>query len=540
MTDDAQLKAGRREWVGLAALALPTLLVSFDIFMLLLALPHLSASLHVTSTQQLWTVDIYGFMVAGFLVTMGNLGDRIGRRKLLLIGAAAFGVASVIAAYSTSPGMLIAARAVLGIAGATLGPSTLSLISNMFRDDKQRATAIGIWAGCFSIGAIVGPIVGGFLLQHFWWGSVFLVGVPAMVLLLVVGPILLPEYRSPQAGRIDLVSVVLSLAAILPMIYGIKELARNGWEAVPAAALVIGLIIGVVFVRRQRALADPLLDLRLFNNGIFNTALTSMLFYSALTGTTMLFVTQYFQSVAGLPPMQAGLGLLPGLVMGIISTTVSPQLAGKVAPARLVAGGLILTVAGMVVLTQVDTGSIGMMIGFAVWCLGGGPLLTLGTGLVVGSVPPEKAGSASSLGQISNEFGYALGIATVGTIGTFVYRTQVEGTIPASVPSGAVKAAEESVAGATAVAGSLPEQIAAALLAPVREAFTTGLHVVAALSALLLLGVAVVNAVVLRKLPPFGQPPAGGGEPQAEEPAAGEAQASAAPDTEKAPVVQEV
>ena len=212
-------RAGRKAWIGLAVLALPTLLVSIDVFVMLLALPRLSEALHATSTQQLWALDIYGFMVAGLLVTMGSLGDRIGRRKLLLIGAAAFGVASMLTAFSNSATMVIAARALLGIAGATLAPSTLALISNMFRNPAQRATAIGIWAGCFVVGAIIGPILGGVMLEHFWWGSVFLIGVPAMTLLLVVGPVILPEYRDPQAARLDLLSVVLSLATILPTIH---------------------------------------------------------------------------------------------------------------------------------------------------------------------------------------------------------------------------------------------------------------------------------------------------------------------------------
>lgn len=528
VTDAAQPKAGKREWVGLAVLALPALLVSIDIFVVLLALPHLADSIHANSVEQLWIVDIYGFMVAGFLVTMGNLGDRIGRRKLLLIGAAAFGTASVIAAYSSSPITLILARAVLGVAGATLGPSTLSLVSNMFRDAKQRATAIGVVAGAFSIGAIFGPIIGGVLLDHFWWGSVFLVGVPPMVLLLAVGPKLIPEYKNPQAGRLDIVSVALSLVAVLPMIYGIKELAREGWAAAPVVSLVVGAIFAVVFVRRQRALSDPLLDLRLFNNRIFNTELMSMLFYNALTGTTMLFIAQYFQTVAGMTPLQAGLGLLPGLVLGIISLTVGPQLAGRFRPSVLIAGGLVIVVAGLVVLTQAGSNGdpAGLIIGYAIWCLGGGPLLTLGIGLVVGSVPPEKAGSASSLSQIAIEFGYAVGIATVGTIGTLVYRSQIAGAIPAGVPAGAADAARDSVAGATSAAATLPEQVASAILVPAREAFTSGLHVVAALSALIILGVAILNAVVLKDLPPFGQAAQGG--------PAGQADADPAPSEERA------
>jgi len=227
MDNDA---ATRREWAGLAVLALPTLLVSIDVFVLLLALPRLSQDLHASSTQQLWISDIYGFLLAGFLVTMGTLGDRMGRRRLLLAGATAFGLASVLAAYAGSPAMLIAARALLGIAGATLSPSTLALISNMFRQPRQRAVAIGVWMACFMAGAAIGPVAVGVMLEHFWWGSVFLLGVPAMALLLALGPVVLPEYRAPAAGRLDLGSVALSLAAIMPVVYGLTELARTGWR----------------------------------------------------------------------------------------------------------------------------------------------------------------------------------------------------------------------------------------------------------------------------------------------------------------------
>ena len=207
-------KATRRDWLGLAVIALPCLLYSMDLTVLNLAIPQLSVDLKPSAAQLLWIVDIYGFMVAGSLITMGTLGDRIGRRKLLLIGAAAFGLASVLAAFSTSAEMLIATRALLGIAGATLAPSTLSLIRNMFLDPKERSFAIGIWIASFSAGGAIGPLVGGLLLEHYWWGSVFLVGVPVMILLLMLGPFLLPEFKAPNAGRVDLASAEAKGGAI--------------------------------------------------------------------------------------------------------------------------------------------------------------------------------------------------------------------------------------------------------------------------------------------------------------------------------------
>ncbi|MGK3200026.1 MFS transporter [Amycolatopsis sp. MEPSY49] len=415
-------KAGRREWIGLAVLALPTLLVSLDVFVLVLALPKIAAGLHADGTQQLWIMDTYGFMVAGFMVTMGTLGDRIGRRKLLLIGAAAFGLASIGAAFATSAGMLIAARAVLGISGATLAPSTLSLIGTLFKNPQQRAQAIGIWAGCFTVGAIIGPMVGGLLLEHFWWGSVFLLGVPAMVLLLIIGPKLLPEYRDEQAGRLDLPSVFLSLAAILPAVYGVKELARDGFHPVPAASLIIGLAVGYVFYKRQRALKDPLVDFSLFAAKAFRTTLGGMLLFSMLGGTTMLSTAQFLQVAQHLSPVGAALGLLPGMASSTVSFLAAPHLARRVKTNVLIAGGVALAAAGMAILAFADpaAGPAWPALGFAVTSLGVGPMVALGTDLVVGSVPERKAGAAASLAQTVNEFGYALGIATVGTLGNAV------------------------------------------------------------------------------------------------------------------------
>ncbi|WP_439385082.1 MFS transporter [Amycolatopsis lexingtonensis] len=421
----AEVRAGRREWVGLVVLALPALLVSLDVFVLVLALPKLAVSLHADGTEQLWIMDTYGFMVAGFMVTMGTLGDRIGRRKLLLIGAAAFGVASVVAAFSTSAGMLIAARAALGIAGATLAPSTLSLIGAMFVNPRQRAEAIGIWAGCFTVGAIVGPVVGGFMLEHFWWGSVFLLGVPAMVLLLVIGPKLLPEYRDETAGRLDLPSVGLSLAAILPAVYGVKELARDGIHLTPVLALITGGIVGYVFVKRQRTLEEPLVDFSLFASKAFRTTLGGMLLFSVLGGTTMLFVAQFFQVAQQLSPVGAALGLLPGMAASTVSFLAAPVLARRIKPRGLIAGGVALAAAGMAVLAFVEPagGPAWPALGFAVTSLGVGPMVALGTDLVVGSVPVRKAGAASALAQTVNEFGYSLGLATVGTLGSAVARS---------------------------------------------------------------------------------------------------------------------
>ncbi|HEY2791979.1 MAG TPA: MFS transporter, partial [Micromonosporaceae bacterium] len=340
--------AGRREWLGLVVLAIPTLLVAMDVTALFLALPRLSADLGATGVQQLWASDSYGFLVAGFVITMGTLGDRIGRRRLLMIGAAAFAVISVIAARSTSLQMLIVARGLLGIAGATLAPSTLALISNMFRDGRQRGKAIAIWATCQFTGGALGPVLAGLLLLHFWWGSVFLVSVPAMALLLVAAPILLPEYRNPTAGRLDLASVVLSLATVLPVVYGLKQLTIAGGHdlALPLASLVVGLALGVVFVRRQLRLDEPLLNLRLLANRPFTAILIAMTFAGIAMAGLGLLVTQYLQSVLGHSPFVSALLFAPmGLGMAV-GTMTAPALARRVRPATAIAGGLALSVVG--------------------------------------------------------------------------------------------------------------------------------------------------------------------------------------------------
>ena len=307
-------RAGRREWLGLAVLMLPTLLIVMDLTVLHLAVPHLSTELKPTSAQLLWIVDIYGFLIAGSLITMGTLGDRIGRRRLLLIGAAAFGVASVLAAFAQSATMLIACRALLGIAGATLMPSTLALIRNMFADPQQRSMAIGIWISGFSAGSAIGPLVGGVLLQYFWWGSVFLLGVPVMVLLLILGPWLLPEYRDPKAGRIDLLSAALSLAAVLLTIYGVKQFAQEGLGLWSTLSVTLGITLGVVFVQRQRVLADPFVDLNLFRLPVFSAAMVMYTLGVFVSFGAFLFIAQYLQLVLGLSPIAAGLWSVPGAI----------------------------------------------------------------------------------------------------------------------------------------------------------------------------------------------------------------------------------
>ncbi|GAA1074443.1 MFS transporter [Nocardiopsis metallicus] len=494
-------RAGAREWIGLAVLALPTTLLTLDITVLNLAVPHLSADLEPSSTQMLWIIDAYGFMIAAFLVTMGSLGDRIGRRRLLMIGAAGFAAASLVAAYATSPAMLIAARAALGIAGATLMPSTLALISNMFRDPGQRGTAIGVWATCFSVGAASGPLVGGLLLEYFWWGSVFLMGVPVMVLLLVTAPFLLPEYRAPGAGRLDMTSVLLSLAAILLFVYGIKELAAYGLSAEYLAALAGGLLLGVVFVRRQRRLADPLLDLRLFADRAFGVALTVLLLGLATLGGLYLLVSQYLQSVQGLSPFQAGLWLLPSALGTVVSSLTAPALARRFGPANVLGTAMVLSAVGCVLLAQAPhVGLLAAMAGFTLFYVGTGPLTVLATDLVVGSAPAEKAGAASSLSETSMEIGFAAGIALLGSLGAVLYRAGLAREAPSDVPAEALESASVSIPAATAEAERLSPEVGEALLEAARLGFTDGVAGAAWVGAVITAVLGVLSFAVLRSV----------------------------------------
>ncbi|MFD0200279.1 MULTISPECIES: MFS transporter [Saccharothrix] len=495
------VRAGAKEWLGLAVLALPTLVLAVDVTVLFLALPHIGADLQPSSAQTLWIMDSYAFLVAGFLITMGTLGDRIGRRKLLMIGALAFGAASIIAAYAPSAELLIAARALLGVAGATLMPSTLALISNMFRDEKQLGLAIGIWTSVFSAGLALGPLVGGLLLEWFWWGSVFLLGAVVMVVLLIVGPMLLPEYKDAEAGRLDLVSVVLSLATIIPVIYGIKDMATNGVDLVPVAVLVVGVVFGVVFVLRQRGMADPMLDLKLFRNRSFTVALSVMLLSLVATGGVYLIIAQYLQLVEGLTPLRAGLALLPAAIVMVISSVLAPGLAQRFGPGLVIGVGQLIAAVGYVLVSLVEpAGGLGfVVVGLAVLYFGGGPMMALGTGIIVGSAPPEKAGSAASVSETGTELGVALGVAVLGSVGAAVYQGRMDDVNPAGVPAEALTDAQDSLDKATAAAAGLPEQLGNAVLEPAKEALTGSLTVVAGIGAAMVAILGVLIMVTLRK-----------------------------------------
>jgi len=500
MTLEPAPRAGRKEWIGLAVIALPCLLYSMDLTVLNVAVPHLSADLKPSSSQLLWIIDIYGFLVAGMLITMGTLGDRIGRRRLLLIGAVAFGIGSVIAAFSTSAEMLIAARALLGVAGATLAPSTLSLIFNMFHDPQQRTFAIGVWIASYSAGAVLGPVLGGLLLEFFWWGSVFLLAVPVMALLLVLGPVLLPEFRNPEAGRLDLFSAALSLLAVLAAIYGLKQIAQDGLGWLPAASVVAGLAIGAVFVRRQQTIADPMLDLGLFRIRAFSASLAAYALSIAVVFGAFVFILQYLQLVLDLSPLRAGVWMVPSGIAFIVGGMATSAIVRRLRPGFVMAAGLASSAVGFGLLTQVNEGSgLALVVtAFVIFSLGLAPVITLATDLVVGAAPRERAGAASAISETGAEFGGALGIAILGSIGIAIYRGGMDDAVPAAVPPVQSEAARDTLGGAAEVAERLPDQLGATLLEAARDAFTQGLQVTAVTGAVLLAGLALMTAILLR------------------------------------------
>jgi len=502
-TNDAPPRAGRREWIGLAVLALACVLYAMDLTVLHLAVPSLSADLQPSSAQLLWIVDIYGFLVAGSLITMGTLGDRIGRRRLLLTGAGAFGLSSLLAAFSTSASMLIASRALMGVAGATLAPSTLSLIFNMFRDAGQRSAAIGIWITSFSVGGAIGPVLGGVLLEYFWWGSVFLLALPVMALLLVLGPRLLPEYRDPEAGRLDLRSAGMSLAAVLAVIYGLKQTVQDGFSPLTAAAILGGLVIGFLFLRRQARLANPLIDLRLFRIPTFSVSLATNVLAVFVVVGYFLFVAQYFQLVLGLSPLQAGLWSLPSSVGFIVGSNLAPRFVHRVRPIFVLGTTLTMAALALWMLTQV-AGTTGLLVAVGasvVISLAMSPVFTLTTELIVGSAPPEKAGVASGISETGSELGGALGLAILGSIGTARYRSVLGSALPEGIPPEAVGTALDTLGSAVVVAGQLPDPLGEALLASAREAFVQGLHLAAAISAIVALASAILVVILLRRAP---------------------------------------
>ncbi|MFR9799312.1 MFS transporter [Streptomyces sp. MS06] len=482
-TAEAVRRPGR--WLALCVLVLAVLLVAVDATVLGLATPYISEDLKPSGTQLLWIGDIYSFVIAGLLVSMGSLGDRIGRKRILLVGATAFGAMSVLNAYATSPEMMITARALLGVAGATLMPATLALIRNLFHDPRERSLAVGVWGAAASAGTAVGPIAGGFLLEHFWWGSVFLINLPVMAVLVLVGIRLLPESRNPDPGPWDTVSVLASLVGMVGVVYAVKEAAAHGFTWPVAATGLLGAAALYGFVRRQLTMPAPLLDMRLFRDrGFSGAVLADLLTVLGLSGL-VFFLSQYLQLVQGRSPFEAGLAELPAAVGAVAAGLVAGRAARRFSVRAMVAGGLAAVGLALAALATIDATTGYPLLGTALLVVGAGAGLsfTVTADVILSSVPKEQAGAASAVSETAYELGAALGIALLGSIVTGVYRGFAA---PPGVPAGA----QESLGGAVEAARTLPAETAQTLLSAARGAFVHGLTLASGVGAAVLLATA--------------------------------------------------
>jgi DHA2 family multidrug resistance protein-like MFS transporter len=471
--------------LALALLSLPSLLIAIDISVLSVALPTMAADLRPSPTELLWMNDIYGFMVGGTMITMGAVGDRVGQRRLIVLCSAVFAAASAVAAFSTGPWMVIAARAVMGVAGAAIMPASMALIRRLFPDPKRSVSAMGAYMTCFLVGMAVAPVVGGVMIEYWWWGSVFLLGVPVMLLTLVAAPRLLPEFRTPTAGRVDLRSAALCLASILLVVAALKMIVNSGWSWRPAFFAVAGLGLGAVFVRRQHRLDDPLVDLSLLRRPGVARVMWVLFLTALIMGGTSIFSAFYLQSALRLSPLRAALWLVPSMIAMIAASNLGPWLGRRVPPSRIVQGSLMVMTAGFLAYTMIPQGRPGILA-----VVGGGVLATAGVGAafpflmndVISHAPPERAGSAASLAQTANEIGIAMGLVVLGSIGTVVYRSRL---------TSSTGHADGSWVDGFREAGSQPDT---ALLRHVQEAFISGFRAVG------IFGVAVMAIVLLLRL----------------------------------------
>ncbi|MGX5359648.1 MFS transporter [Kocuria sp. KH4] len=491
--------AGAREWAALAVLMMPVLLVSVDNTALSFALPTISQALRPTGEQLLWIVDVYPLVLAGLLVPMGTLGDRIGRRRLLLIGGTGFAAVSAASAFAPTAEALVAGRAAMGFFGAMLMPATLSLLRNIFLDPAQRRIAIAVWAGGFSGGAALGPIVGGFLLNHFWWGSVFLMSVPVLVPLLVLGPLLVPESRDPRPGPVDVPSVLLAMLALTPVVYGIKAATASGELFHGLLSAAFGVLAGLLFARRQAALEHPVLDLGLFRSPEFTGGVTVNVLGNVGLYGFLFMLTQYLQLVVGLDPMAAGLTMVPGLALTVLAGFLAVRAVRRFSARTVITAGMLVSSVGFLVVALAELSApAGPLVVLAAFCLVGtgiGFAETLSNDLVLTAAPPHKAGAASAISETGYEVGAVLGTAVLGGLLTAFYQTHLE--LPETLGAGPSAAAHETLGGAVEIAEG-----AGALGPAVRDAafgaFTAGMHWTAVVMAVLVALAGVTVARVLR------------------------------------------
>jgi DHA2 family multidrug resistance protein-like MFS transporter len=443
----------------------------------------MSADLRPTPNQLLWINDIYGFMVGGTMIIMGTLGDRIGRRRLIVICAAVFAIASVVAAFSVAPWMVIVSRAVMGVAGSAIMPASMALIRQIFPDPQQAVSAMGVYMGCFLGGMAAAPLIGGLMVEYWWWGGVFLLGVPVMLVTVVGAPRLLPEFRDPGAGRLDLLSAAQCVSAILLLVYALKAVVNNSELTISTVLYAVGgVVVGWFFIRRQKRLDDPLVDLDFVRRpGVARTA--TVLFLTALVmGGTSLFVGFYLQSVQGLTPFQAALWLLPQMITMIVASNVGPRLGQRFPASRVMGVSFVIMAIGFAIFSVIPTGIPGLIAlaaGSALTTAGIGSVFPYLMNTIISEAPEEKAGFAASLAQTFNELGIAMGLVVLGSVATVTYRAQLQGNPDESWVDGFARA---------------EGQADPAVLDHVRDAFTAGFHAAGA-TALAIMATVIAIAV---------------------------------------------
>ncbi|MDZ5077056.1 MFS transporter [Nesterenkonia sp. HG001] len=457
-------KATARQWLGLTIMVVPLFMLATDVTALYLAMPAISADLAPTGSQSLWILHIGEFLTAATMITFGLLTRRIGARRLLLGAVAAYGLASLTAAFAADAEMLILARAVLGVGAAAFTPAGLVMIRTTFQDDRQYGIAFALFMAAFSGGMAAGPPFGGFILEHFWWGTVFLINVPIAAVLLLSGPLLLPRNHADRTVRIDLASVLLSVAAILALVYGMQEIAASGPDPISVASAVLGMILVLVFLRRQARTVHPLLDLSLFHSRVFSGLLVVLFLVMLGTMFVDMLMAQHLQMVRGLSPWEAGLVLLAPAVAATVGTAAAP-LADRGGP---VVGGLLLGIGGaaglMLALRLPESGVVELAALLAVTMLMAAPYITLLSQRLIGAAPVEKTGSATALQEVAASLGGASSIALMGAGALMIHRTVLGSAAPGSLDPEVVDAAGESFGAAPAAAVGLEASDADALL----------------------------------------------------------------------------
>lgn len=492
-TTEVRQQGGRfNRWLGLTILMLPVLLVTVDNTVLGFALPKIAEALHPTASQQLWIIDAYSLVLAGLLVSMGSLGDRIGHRKLLLVGSLGFAITSIMTAYSSSAAQLIGGRACMGIFGAMLMPSTLALIQSVFEDREERRLAVAIWATTLTVGSALGPLIGGVLLEFFSWGAVFLLAVPILVPLLILGPWLLPESEPDASGPLDPLSILQSMIALGALVYGIKRVASEGADSLAITAFVIGTVSGWLFVRRQLRLPVPVMDLALFRNKTFSGSVAINLMSLAFLIGFVFFATQFLQIVLGMSALNASLALVPGQVLAIIVGMLVVPIAQRVSVPVLVPVLLGFTGAAFLLVATLGSSLTVVVVAFALLSIGVGAIATVSNDVILSAAPSAKAGAASAISETAYEVGVVLGTAVLGGLVTAHYRGVLH--LPSFLTPAQERLASETLAGAHSVAASLTGDQASELMSIAGNAFEGGIGLMSWVTfSLAVIGIAIAR-----------------------------------------------